>query len=64
MLYCKNSFVHSIDFLVGGRFFALFCIGQVPPCILELEIRARLALNGSAITGCELLGPDFIWANV
>ena len=24
MLYCKNSFVHSIGFLVGGRFFAFF----------------------------------------
>ena len=27
-------FVHYIGFLMGGRFFPLFCIGQVPPCIL------------------------------
>ena len=24
MLYCNNSFVHSIGFLVGGRFFSPF----------------------------------------
>ena len=24
MLYCKNDFVHSIGFLVGSKFFALF----------------------------------------
>ena len=36
VLYCKNSFVHSIDFLVDGRFFDLFCIGQVPPCVYPL----------------------------
>ena len=27
-------FMHYIGFLMGGRFFPLFCIGQVPPCIL------------------------------
>ena len=26
--------MHSIGFLVGGRFSVLFCIGQIPPCIL------------------------------
>ena len=35
MLSCKNYFVYSLDFLLGGRFFALFCIDQVPPCILR-----------------------------
>ena len=27
-------FMHYIGFLMGGRFFPLFCIGQVPPYIL------------------------------
>ena len=31
MLYSKNSFVHFIGFLVGGRFFAFFCFDWLLP---------------------------------
>ena len=35
MLYCKNSFVHSIGFFMGGRFFAFFCFGW---CLLVYSL--------------------------